>query len=392
MREELKFEFDSICLDIRDPWGIIDVTGTRYYTDDWYGTRMLPNEKTGRIAPFRYSCRGCWMLDAETYLAYKKGEITLYDIIDKKLGTLVFPYRLGWSKLRDILDEKKERGFKNQQLNEATDADIDDAFVNHFEETILRAHCYPKEAAPKVGDIFQAWDWAYSDHKTSDYSVGVTAIVYKNQRNEPAIVVLDIVYDKWKSSELVYQMLSFHKKWNPKSVLIEKANGADLLKDNLLLKSQMLGSSFLNSSWWKEVDTHSNAKSNRVKSLELLLNDDRLHFVNGSWIDEMFKQLKAYNGQKSTASRKDDIPDALSFLVEFLPKGWRGDGNTDPSEAEREMDEQKRKSMLKAQHAAMFGGPAPTIIKQEEEAPVESQPDPRRATLNKLFGGNGMRV
>ena len=391
MREELKFAFDGTD-DILDPWGFSDVTGTCYFTDDWYGTRGLPNEKTGRVAPFRSSVRGCWTLSAEHYVEYKNGRLTLSEIIDKQLGKLTFPYKLGWGRLRNILDKKGERSFKNQQLNEATDPNVDEAFINHFEESVLRAHCYPKESAPKIGEIFQAWDWAYSDHKTSDFSVGVTAIVYQNKNREFAIAVLDIVYDKWKSSELVYQMVAFHKKWNPKSVLIEKANGADLLKDNLFMKSQVLGSTIINGIWWKEVDTKANAKSNRVKSLEILLNDDRLHFVNGAWLDETFKQLKAYNGQKSSASRKDDVPDALSFLVEFLPKGWRGDSsNGDPSEAQREMDEQQRKAMLKAQHAAMFGGPSLTAPKPME-APVEAQPDPRRAMMSKLFGNNGMRA
>jgi phage terminase large subunit-like protein len=395
MREELKYEFDSICLDIRDPWGKIDVTGTRYFTDDWYGTRTRTNDKSGRVAPLRYSCRGSWILNAETHLAYTSGEITLYDIIDKKLGTLVFPYRLGWGKLRDILDEKGERGFKNQQLNEATDADADDSFVTHFQETVLRAHCYPKESAPKVGEIFQAWDWAYSDHKTSDFSVGVTAILYQNQRNEYALAILDVVYDKWKSSELVFQMISFHKKWNPKKVLIEKANGSELLEPLLKIHAQRLGSSISNDIWWKEVDNHSNAKSNRVKSLELLINDDRLHFVNGAWLDEAFKQLKAYNGQKSTGSRKDDIPDAMSFLVKFFPPGaLYGNSTVDAVQAQREMDEQQRKAMLKAMHDAMFGnkGGGYTPPSAAPASAPEPQPDPRRAAMSKIFGGNGMRA
>ena len=392
MREELKFAFDGTD-DILDPWGFSDVTGTCYFTDDWYGTRALPNEKTGRVAPFRSSIRGCWTLSAEHYAEYKSGKLSLSEIIDKQLGKLTFPYKLGWGRLRNILDKKGERSFKNQQLNEATDPSVDEAFINHFEESVLRAHCYPKESAPKVGEIFQAWDWAYSDHKTSDFSVGVTAVVYKNKNGELAIAVLEIIFDKWKSSELVYQMLSFHKKYNPKRVLIEKANGADLLKDNLLMKSQVLGSTIINDIWWKEVDTHANAKSNRVKSLELLLSDDRLHFVNGAWIDEMFKQLKSYNGQKSSASRKDDIPDALSFLVEFLPKSALRLGDSDPSQSERDMDEQQRKAMIKAQHAAMFGnGTGYTPPSATPSTTPEPQPDPRRAMMSKIFGGNGMRA
>lgn len=393
MRAELKFEFDSIKNDNCDPWGFIDITGTRYYTVDMYGMRFVANVETKRVSPFRYSCRGCWVLSAEDQAAYDKGELRLTDIIEQKKAKLVFPYKLGWSKLRSILDEKDERSFKNQQLNEATDVNVDELFANHFEETVLRAHCYPKESAPKIGEIFQAWDWAYSDHKTSDYSVGVTAVIYKNKNNEYAVCILEIIFDKWKSSELVYQMLSFHKKWNPKKVLIEKVNGADLLKDALLAKAQVLGSSIINDIWWKEVDNSHRAKPNRVKSLELLLSEDRLHFVIGIWIDEMFKQLKAYNGQKSTATRKDDIPDAMSFIIEFLPRGALRPGSTDPSEAEREMDEQQRKAMLSAMHAAMFGsgGGGYTPPTAAPALAPEPQRDPRRVMLDKILPP-GMRT
>ena len=394
LREKLKFEFDSIDEDNRDPWGITDIAGTRYFTDDWYGTRALPDTDTGEVAPYRYSCRGCWTLPTELIPAYKRGEITLKNIIDGKLGTLTFPTRGSWNELRKKLNKKGERSFKNQQLNEPTDAKDISGYVNHFTIEELRAYSYPRESAPKVGDIFITWDWALSDHKTSDYSVGVVAMVYQKPDRQYALCILEIIFDKWKDSELVHHIIALYKKWNPKRVVIENSNGASLLKTALQNHSYRLGvPEIMNDDviYWKPVDNSANAKFNRIKSLELLLAEDRLHFVNGLWIDETFKQLTKFTGEKSTAYRKDDIPDAMSFLVDILPYSAIPGREVDPKIAEREVEIAQAKERLRAQHNRMFGSPALLPSPAVTQTTEEPKKDPRRAMMDRLFGGNGMR-
>jgi hypothetical protein len=385
LREALKFEFDGTD-DVLDQWGFSDVIGTRYFTDDWYGTRQLPNEDTGEVAPFRYSCRGCWTLSPEDVLDYKSGKLSIKDILNQQRAKLTFPYKLSWSELRRTYNKKGERSFKNQQLNEATDANEDSMYINEFNEDVLRSHCYPKESAPKVGDIFQTWDISYGDKKTSDFSVGVTAMVYKNKKDEYALCILEIIFDKWKSSELSFHILQFYKRWPAtQRILIEKANGADWLFDNLKLTAGKYGVLDITSKIHLEpVDTSTNAKRNRVKSLELLLSDDRLHFVNGSWLDETFKQLTRFTGEKSTATRKDDIPDGLSFLIKFLPRTALMQ-NADPKEVEKEAEEMAKKATLKAWKERMFGGSAPTAPPSVTQTTPEPQRDPRRAMLDKIL-------
>jgi hypothetical protein len=167
--------------------------------------------------------------------------------------------------------------------------------------------------------------------------------------------------------------------------------GADLLKDNLLIKSQILGSTVLQDIWWKEPSTEPNAKRNRIKSLETLLAGDRLYFVNGDWIDEMFKQLVDYNGKKSSATRKDDIPDMLGYAVEFLPKSAL-QPNGDPKAAQKEAEEQAAKEANHAMYQRMFGGSSPTAPRLPMPESEPPKPDPRRAMMSKIFNGNGMRA
>ena len=388
LREKLKFEFDSIDEDNRDPWGLTDIPGTRYFTDDWYGTRALPDTDTGEVAPYRYSCRGCWTLPPELIPAYKRGELSLKNIIDGQLATLTFPTRGSWAELRKKLNKKGERSFKNQQLNEPTDARDISGYINHFEIEILRAHSHPKEWAPKVGDIYVTWDWALSDHKTSDYSVGVAAMVYKKLDGQYALCILEIIFDKWKDSELVHHIIGFYKKWNPKKMVIEASNAVDLLKTALRNHSFRLGvPEIMNDGviYWKPVDNSNHAKVNRIKSIELLLVEDRFDFINGLWIDETFKQLTKFTGEKSTAYRKDDIPDAMSFLVDLLPYSSIPGRNVDPKVIEREVEMAQSKERSLAQHSRMFGSNSP-MMPAIVSAPVDARVrDPRKAMLDKIL-------
>ena len=384
-RESIKIKYDGTD-DLLDPHGFSDHIGTRYFTSDWYGTRLTPDKESKELAPIKYFKRGCWRVKPE----YKNLPITTLteDMVD-----LTFPQVASFKKLRNKLLTKGERFFKNQQLNEPSDDMEDSGFKLSFTIETLRAHSYPKESAPREGEVFVAWDWAYSDKKTSDYSVGVAARVYQLPDGRFGLCVLDVVIDKWRSSELVYQIIAFDKKWNPKRTLIENSNGAELLKMAIMQKSQILGSDILQDVYWMPVSTQSQAKKNRVKSLETLLEDDRLHFVNGNWMDLVFEQLCRYTGEKSSASKKDDGPDAMAYLVEFLPKSaLRRD--VDPEEAEKEAEQIAAKERLAAWKKKIFGDGGSGSSTPPSSAPPASEvpPDPRRAAMNRIFGGNGMRA
>jgi phage terminase large subunit-like protein len=405
MREALKFAFDSIDADIRDPWGVTDITGTRYYTDDWYGTRQLPNPESGRTAPLRYSCRGCWKLSPEVEADYKSGKIKVIDILNQELGELIFPYKLNWRKLRDIYDKKHERGFKNQQLNEATDEESEDKYINQFNLDVLRAHSYPRASAPPDMEIIQCWDIAYTERRSSDFSVGATVGIYQRPDKQLGLVVLEVLADKWRSSDLARQMLAYYERHRPTKVYIEDANGVGFLMGNIKNLAQIHGSDIQSVIRIRPVSVKSNAKCSRVKDLEFLLGHDRLWFVNGAWIDETFKQLTQYTGGKSTAYRKDDIPDALSFATEHLPPTALMH-NPDPKEVEKEHEKLMVKANKAAMYNRMFGTPVMPQAQLASEwtnrqrggggtppAPVSQEPsvDPRQALLGRILP-SGMRI
>ena len=319
IRKKLKEKFDGTN-ELLDAWGFNENVGTRYWTDDWYGERLKVREK----APLRYFCRAAWTVKPE-FASLKLKELKV-DMVD-----LLFPERmtggemtedsipLAWEDLQAKLN-LNERSFRNQQLNDPTDAEEDDPFKIIFKPDTLTKHSYHKSIAElQLGNIFVAWDWAYSDSARSDLSVGVAAKIYQNDVGDWGIIVLDVIYDHWSPSKLAHQMVFFNKKWNPKRTLIEETSAAEIFKEVLKQVAWKLQTPL--DFFWFKPDQSLGAKRNRIKNLELLLNKDLLWFVTGgTWLDETFKQFGTYKGDNSTKKRKDDIPDAISFLTLCSPR------------------------------------------------------------------------
>jgi hypothetical protein len=371
VRIALKEKFDGT-QNILDDWGFSDNIGTRYFPNDWYGTRIASYRENPEENPVKYFCRGCWVVKPE-YVEVPLKELTA------EMVELTFPQKRTFKILRQKL-LNNEREFRCQQLNEPTGLDKDDGFRVQFDESSLRAHLILSKEVPTAGDVYVCWDWALSANKYSDMSVGVAGRVYVKD-GVWGICVLEIIYGRWRSSELAMQIVSFNKKWNPKKTLIEKSNGAELL--NLEIIRQAMRFETTLDVFWKPPSVQENAKRNRIKGLESLLVDNRLYFTIGPWIDETFSQLTRYTGEKKNRGRKDDIPDALSYLSFFLPSSL---GNQkDSEEMQALVKAQKEQEFRKANYERYFGGhqykpPTPVEVPRVERKPGD------------IFGGNGMRA
>jgi len=342
-----------------EKWGFTDVIGTRYFTKDWYGWRMSKDENGNEPAPYSYLSISAWTPKPAHKSAYEqllKMPDGMFSVTEQMVD-LWFPSKLSFSWLRTLLKESKERGFKNQQLNIATDPKELDVFVNNFDLEGMRASTYALSAAPKEMEVIQTWDISYSDNRTSDYSVGATLGVYTDKHKQLAVVVLDVVYDKWKSSELASQMLAFYDKHKAvvTKVYIEEANGVGFLLGNIKNLAKIRGSAFEHYMRPRPVNIKPNAKQNRIKDLEFLHANGRLFFVSGAWTDELYKQFIDYNGKKSNNYRKDDIPDAISLgVISHLPPTAL-QYDPDPKEVEKEYEDRQAKALREGWRERMFG-------------------------------------
>lgn len=343
-REELKKKFDGTG-NLIDEWGFSDNIGTRYFGDpdpDWYGARLKEAAESSDAA-IKYFVRKCWEVRPEFV------EVPLRELTEDMV-ILNFPEKATFKSLRAKL-LKDEIAFRCQQLNEPAASDKDAGYKITFDEDVLRKHLYQREAAPKVGEVFICWDWALTANKKSDYSAGIAARVYQREDGQYGLVILEVAFGKWTSSELCLQIIQFNKKWNPKKTLIEKSTGAEWLQKDLQRQAPLYGVTL--DIYWKPPSLQEHAKRNRIKGLETLLVDDRLWFVIGNWIDETFYQLHEYTGEKKNKGRKDDIPDAMSYLHIFLPSILPGLAET--QESKDLILAQKKLAELKASYDRIFG-------------------------------------
>jgi hypothetical protein len=206
-------------------------------------------------------------------------------------------------------------------------------------------------------------------------------------------------FGKWKSSELTTKIALMYRAWpQTKGVLIEKSNGVEWLLDTIKLAGFRYNVPDIRAKIATfEIDNSKHAKRNRVKNLELLMFDDRLHFIiDARWNDECFKQFVSFTGEPSNKARKDDFPDVVAFIFKILPRDVIKDNNEDPEKMKKEDEERRRKEILSGMHNRMFSNGASSWVlasqynKKDEPPPTSSAPatpqqDSRTSNLMKIL-------
>lgn len=395
LREGVKESADDTA-NLLDGHSFMDTIGTRYAggdEPDYYGVmlrREFEQEAEGK--GLEYFVRPCWTVKPE-YAHVKLKDLT------EEMVNLTFPELDGsatasFKALRKKLLDN-ERSFRNQQLNEPIDSAEDSPFKASFNLDQLRANSYAYSAAPQLSETFMAWDLAAKDNLRSDFSAGAVCRMFQLPQVAPTdviqwgISVLEVVYGKWKQSELAIEIVKFRNKWNPsQAIYIEDAAGADTLKEKIRIESWKRGTGPVNIRWVVPSNLP-NAKANRIKGLEILLQEGRLKFVNGAWIDETFSQFERFTGEKGNKGRKDDIPDAISFLVRFLPGSSQPNANLESLKKEEE--EREKEAQKRAIYAAYFGNqtqkPKPSIVAPPIARPtVNTQADIMHQAMKRMFG------
>jgi phage terminase large subunit-like protein len=347
-RKKLNAMFDST-RDLLDEWGFDDNVGTRYYPDDWYGERIAKAEKV----PFVYFRRQCWIVKPEFV------DVPLEDL-KEEMVVLTFPQKASFASLAEKRDLNVEL-FRCQQLNEPVMGLVEIPWINTFTFEKLQKHTYQRGVAPNEGEVYVYWDTALTANRTSDYSAGAAVRIYKTPVGKWGMVVLEIDYGKWTQMETAVHIVSLTMKYRPIMTFVEKLTGGESFRNEVT--RQQLIRNYVFQINWKEPDPQKDAKRNRVKGLQVLLENDMLWFVIGPWLDETFKMLCNYTGEKKNKGRKDDIPDVLGYLARFIPPD---DGTPEAEERLKEMEAAANLARIRAQQRMIFGTEVPNLNRAVE--------------------------
>jgi hypothetical protein len=372
------------------PWGWIDIIGTRYFPKDYYGVTIDKHQESPEKFPLKFFQRACWVVKPEFFQVEKKG----LKYLEEHMVILTFPEHADWKDLQGKLNQN-EKKFRCQQLNQPVWGDSD---TPNMPMALLMAHRVSMTYARGLKDLYlvAAIDTAREAKKSSDWTVIAVGGVYQKPNGMVSMVILDVRYGKWTQTEIANNIAKTNKDWSTPIGGIQRWVGEDsgvgeLLKRKILDVSRETYGLWMNINWTTP-SNNDQAKVSRIKGTEVLLRADRLDFVEAEWNVEAFEQFDAYKGKKSTKSKKDDIPDAISYLNQFLPSSVPL--TPQEQEAKNMADELAFSAkLLKAHHDRIFSGDQSTSQYAFNMPTENSEPSsPMGGISNQIFGGNGMRA
>lgn len=231
-------------------------------------------------------------------------ETTTYDLGYNRrhvfeAGQLMFPERL----TQAALDEQRiglgARIFAAQYLQDPTP---DEGTI--FKREWLRYDTVER----RPGDlIVQAWDCAAKTGPQNDYSVGITAIVRRNQ-----VLILDVFRGRLEFPDLKKKVIELAREYRPYKLLIEDTPGGtqliQMLQDEQPRKVPLPTPVKAVSN---KIDRAAFAEA-RIESGAMILP------VSAPWLDAFVEELIAFPG-----GRHDDQVDALSHLMTNTLTGAR---------------------------------------------------------------------
>ncbi|MCK5749875.1 MAG: phage terminase large subunit, partial [Oricola sp.] len=210
----------------------------------------------------------------------------------RKKGDLLHPEREPQSVLDEMRTAMGSATFSAQYLQRPVPAG-----GNMVQWHWFRRYTQLPEKADYKTKIVQSWDTASKAGELNDYSVGITAMVRKDE-----IHVLDVVRARLEYPALKKRIIAEKQRWNADTILIEdKGSGMSLIQD---LRKDGVFSVAIKPEGDKIV--RMSACSARIEAGCVLLP------TAADWLDEFRSELLAF-----PLGVHDDQVDALSQLINW---------------------------------------------------------------------------
>lgn len=330
-----------------DSGGHVDIIGTRYHPKELYARVIERAAKSP--TRFRILSRPAWWL--------KPGSVGKNpDELGKDDYELLFE-RDSTGKKRltyGFLCEKRDDNpslFASQYLNDPQLAN-----ACPFVREQIVAHTIPWAKIPKELTYYIAWDFAYS--VGGDYTVGVVGGVDSQGR----LFILEVMRARYLPQELAFKIVDSFVRWNPRLIIIENSNGANLLSPAIDYEARVRHLETL-PIHMEKIDRAADAKYMRVSPMQALVETDRLWFADTiTCLPAMYDEFEAFTGEKGN---RDDIVDAMSYLQPYLPSASQQSTTQSYVEA---MQALKRKKLQALIFDESFGAPVaePPITEYDE--------------------------
>jgi hypothetical protein len=361
------------------PWGFRTTIGTRYAggeSPDIYGRLIELNEGSDQ-KDLKILVKGAWVVKPESQLK-KIADLVEPDVL------LLFPVNPDGTPGKGSFKELRrkllsdERTFRQQQLNEAVDDDDEGKFKLNFDRDLLNKSVI--HSAP-AGETIISVDVAYTQNRYSDKTALSVIRLYTNEEGHKSMCVLWVESGRMRMSEVAQQAVLLTKRFSPKTVIIEKTPTYDLIQSEIERTSRKYQLSV--PVFWAPVDLQKNAKFIRLKHVEVLLYQERLKFLSGEWVENLFNELeRLVDNRKSSHGRTDDLADSISIAQRFFCPAIIGRGETDDTEEKKILENQIKEAHMKAQYERYFGGRSTFVLKPENQ-----QVEPEKNPFLRLAGG-----
>ena len=300
------------------PYGFLDVIGTWYDENDYYGKiiskeielaekRGLQGSIHGSIDSGRFDSNilakvhlraALWLTEEAKRLGKVEEETTERDWV------LWFPELLSYQVLMDLKEQDPDV-FPIKYLN-----DPRQIRKIKFPRELLMRRTVPHTVLPSQGIIVTTIDTAYSTKSWADYTVIITALIYGGR-----FYIINMVRGRYNEYDLPSVIAGVGYKWKPKRICIENSVGVKWLSPELRREMQRLQISIPVE--YASLGLGSKAKSKQLKAKPVLrlLGDERLYFSKAcEGLEEIYNELEQFTG--TSDDTHDDIVSALSLLVE----------------------------------------------------------------------------
>lgn len=297
-----------------EPYGYHDNIGTPYADDDAYAYQISTTDPDN----IKMMVHPAWKLKADS--EKKKLADPFYKINDVDYELLV-PFIIKKDKIEPRL---------NYKFLKNASADVENFPCQYlckpsalktvkFTEELLNSHKVGSEGLPQAGTFqtVMAWDFAYSDEKGRDFSVGSVGWFCIAGPLAGRCFVVDMVRGRFSKSELAHQVAKMAARWRVEKIGIEKSSGAEFLENDIMREVHRMGYNDCPQPEWFSVDSQKNAKNARAEGTETLLITDRLYF--SSEIAILEDVIKEFVNFKPGSKRKDDAVDSIGHLCRYLP-------------------------------------------------------------------------